>query len=59
MELTITESGALYAVQHKSPRKFRSAHKTQAIAYKTIRTDKCRPETWANRKIKTEEVCFT
>ena len=52
MELTITESGALYALQHRPLRKFRSTRRKQAV------TNKRRPEMLADRKIKTEEVCF-
>ena len=59
MELTITESGALYAMQHRRLRKFRSSHKRQAIANQATRTAKRRTETLADRKIKTEgKVCF-
>jgi hypothetical protein len=58
MELTITESGALYAMQHRPLRKFRSTRRKQAIARKLIRTGRRRPEMLTDRNIKTEEVCF-
>ena len=58
MELTITESGALYALQHRPLRKFRSTRGKQAATNKLIRTNKRRPEMLADRKFKTEEVCF-
>jgi len=60
MELTITESGALYAMQHKPLRNYRSARRRQAIAIQTIRTaTKGQSELLADPKIKTEEkVCF-
>ncbi len=60
MELTITESGALYAMQHRSLRNFRRARRRQAIARQAIRTAiKRQPELPADRKIKTgDNVCF-
>lgn len=60
MELTITESGALYAMQHRALHNFRSASRKQAIARQTIQTStKRQPQLLADRKIKTEEeVCF-
>jgi hypothetical protein len=59
MELTITQSGALYAMQHRPLRKFRSRRGRQAVANKIIRTDKRRTEMLPAGHIKTEEVCFT
>ena len=58
MELTITQSGALYALQHRPLRRIRSAPKRQAIVIQTIRPI-TNLEWFADRKIKTEEVCFT
>jgi hypothetical protein len=58
MELTIIQNGALYAMQHRPLRKFRSTRRKQAVANKLIRTDQRRPERLADRNIKTEAVCF-
>jgi hypothetical protein len=58
MELTITENGALYALQHRAPKNIHSAPRKREITNRIIRTDKPRPEMLADRKIKTEEVCF-
>jgi len=56
MELTIIQSGALYAMQHKPLRNFRRARRRQAIARRTIRTaTKRQRELLADRKIETEE----
>jgi hypothetical protein len=58
MELTLTQSGALYALQHGAGNKHRGAPKNHASARKIIRTDNRAPEIWAVRKTKTENICF-
>jgi hypothetical protein len=50
MELTITQNGALYALQHRATKKFRGAGKKPAIANKIIRTGELLPESLAGRK---------
>ena len=40
MELTITQNGALYAVQHGAIKKYRGARNKRAIANKAIPADK-------------------
>jgi hypothetical protein len=57
-ELTIVQNGALYAMQHRASKKFRSAHKKKSVASKLSRIDKSRGKVLAGRKIKTEELCF-
>jgi hypothetical protein len=47
MELTITQNGALYALQHGASKKYRSARRKRAIANKIIRTDELRLESLA------------
>ena len=44
MELTITQNGALYAVQHRAIKKYRGARNKRAIANKAIPADKLLPE---------------
>jgi hypothetical protein len=39
MELTITQNGALYALQHGATKKYRGACRKRATANKIIRTD--------------------
>lgn len=56
MELTITQSGALYALQHSARTKYRRGHRKWPHANEIIRTVGRR--FWLGRKIKTEEVCF-
>jgi hypothetical protein len=57
MELTITQNGALYAVQHGAIKKYRDARNKRAIANRVIRTGKPRPEISAGRKIKKNTAC--
>jgi hypothetical protein len=52
MELTITQNGALYAVQHGAIKKYRGVRNKGAIANRVIRTGKPRLESSAGRKIK-------
>jgi hypothetical protein len=60
MELTITQNGTLYAMQHQSLLGFRSARRRQAIARQTIRrATKGHLELSAARKNKKKEkTCF-
>jgi len=44
MELTITQNGALYALQHGATQKYRGARKKRAISNKIILTDGLLPE---------------
>ena len=59
MELTLTENGALFALQRGAGKKRRSAHRNRASGLKIIRTGGKAPEIWAVRKTKTENICFT
>ena len=59
MELTITQNGALYGLQHGATKKYRGACKKRAIAHKIIRTDEPLPESLADRQIQMEKICFT
>jgi hypothetical protein len=45
-ELTITQNGGLYAMQHRALRKFRSPQRKKAVADKVIRIDASRPKCW-------------
>jgi len=56
MELTITQNGALYALQHGATKKYRGACKKRAIANKII--NQLVPESLAARRIQTEKICF-
>jgi hypothetical protein len=56
MELTITQNGALYALQDGATKKYRGACKKRAIANKII--DQLVPESLAARRIQTEKICF-
>jgi hypothetical protein len=57
MEQTITQNGALYAMQHRVRNNDRRRHRKSLHANEIIRTAGRR--FWLGRKIKTEEVCFT
>jgi|GEM_PF-3151314 len=57
MELTITQNGALYALQHRARNNYPRRHRKWLHANEIIRTAGRR--FWLGRKIKTEEVCFT
>jgi hypothetical protein len=52
MEPTITQNGALYALQHGATAKYRDAHKKRAITSKIIRTDELLPEMFVWYKLK-------
>jgi hypothetical protein len=39
MELTITQNGALYALQHRATNRYRGARRKRATAHKIIPTD--------------------
>jgi hypothetical protein len=43
MELTITQNGALYALQHQGTDSYRGARRKRANANKIIRTDELSP----------------
>jgi hypothetical protein len=58
MELTITQNGALYALQHGASNQYRSVRRKRAIADRRIPTGHAGTETAAAHKMKTEEVCF-
>jgi len=58
MERTITQNGALYAIQHNGSSKFQDAWNARAIACKKIQADPAKPVNSAAQKIKTEEQCF-
>lgn len=57
-ELTITQNGALYAMQHRAINNIRSAARKRAIAKRIIRTGNLPPESLDDRKIRTDKVCF-
>jgi hypothetical protein len=44
MELTITQNGALYALQHGATKKYRGPRQKRVIANKIIRTDEIMPD---------------
>jgi hypothetical protein len=44
MELTITQNGVLYALQHRATKKYRGARQKQLTANKIIRTGEVLPE---------------
>lgn len=58
MELTITQNGALYALQHGASNQYRSKRRKRAIAYWKIPTADAGTVIPAAHKLKTEEVCF-
>ena len=58
MERTITQNGALYAIQHNGSSKFQDAWNARAIACKKIIPEGAEPETSVAHKTKTEEICF-
>ena len=59
MEPTITQNGALYALQHRATKKYRGARKKRVSVNNIIRTDELRLESLAGSKIQTQEICFT
>jgi hypothetical protein len=44
MELTITQNGALYALQHGAAKKYRGPRQKRVIATKIIQTDEIMPD---------------
>jgi hypothetical protein len=52
MELTITQNGALYALQHRAPKEYRGTGKKRAIATKIIQTGELPSESLAEYKLK-------
>jgi hypothetical protein len=44
MELTMTQNGALYSLQHRATKKYRGARQKRVIVNKIIRTDELLPE---------------
>ncbi len=58
MELTITQNGALHALQHGASNQYRSGRRKRAIAYRKIPTGDAGTEIPAAHEIKREEVCF-
>ena len=56
MELTITQNGALYALQHSARNNVRRRHRIWLHPNEMIRTAGRR--FWLGRKTKTEEACF-
>jgi len=43
MELTITQNGALYALQHRAPKEYRGTCRKRPTANKIIQTDELLP----------------
>jgi len=58
MEPTITQNGALYALQHDAGNNYRERHRKWMLADKVIRIDRLRPEASAVRKMKRKEICY-
>jgi hypothetical protein len=58
MELTITQNGALYAIQHRASNHYRRVQRKRAIADKQIQTGPAGPWNATAYKVKTEELCF-
>lgn len=58
MELTITQNGALYAIQHRASNHYRSVQRKRAIAGKQIQAGLVRLGNPAAQEMKTEELCF-
>jgi hypothetical protein len=56
MQLTITQNGALYALQHGATKKCGGAWKKRPVANTII--DQPLPETLAARRMQTEKICF-
>jgi len=52
MELTITQNGALYALQHGATKKYRGARSKRAIINKIMRTDELLSEMLVWYKLK-------
>jgi hypothetical protein len=55
MEPTITQNGALYALQHVARNKCRTSHRKWLHADAIIRIDSLRPEASAARKMRREK----
>ena len=58
MELTITQNGALYAIQHGASNHQLKAHAKRARAREKIPPPRLGVNTAAAQKIQMEEICF-
>jgi hypothetical protein len=58
MEFTITQNGALYALQHRGSEQFYTAPRKRAIADKRTTPGHAGAETSRAHKFKTEELWF-
>jgi hypothetical protein len=58
MHLTITQNGALYALQHGATKIYGGTRQKRTIANKVIRNGALRPASLAGGKIQKEEICF-
>ena len=58
MEHTITQNGALYAIQHPASHHYRRVLRERPIADKQIHAGPAGPGKAAAQQVKTEEPCF-